>query len=205
MDENVNNPVVPDTSKNLADNGNDSEQNNANSQESKTVTRDAYERLLNQRKKDQSRLKELEAKEQERQEQEQLKRGEYEKVMQLKEERIKTLQSEIESRNAQEQEGKKIMAFMDKLGADISEKDYLSLVDIDSILVDPESGQVDQLSLEKEVNRFSQKYWKVIDRKEKKSPQSVGHMGGTPNMKRDLKSMTREELRQNYIRGNFTK
>jgi hypothetical protein len=169
-----------------------------------TVSYKSHQKLLNQYKSTQSRLKELEAKEQEREESEQLKRGEYEKVMQLKEEKIKTLQTTIEQKQQEELEGKKLMAFMDKLGGKISDNDYLSLIDIDSIAVDPDTGELDQLSLEKEVDRFSKKHWRVIENQKPKAPTSVGHLGGRPNAKRSLKEMTREELRANYIKGNFS-
>jgi len=168
-----------------------------------TVSHKSYQKLLNQHKTQQARLKELEAKEQEREEQEQLKRGEYDKVMRLKEEKIKTLQDRISAQENEQVEGKKLMAFMDKLPGQISDNDYLSHIDIDSIVIDSETGEVDPLSLEKEVERFSKKHWRVIDYGNKKGLPNVGHLGGKANVKRNLKEMTREELRQNFRKGNF--
>jgi len=195
----VNSQFVTDSPNDLVDQGNDSK---VVSDLQDTVSYKTHEKLLNQHKKQQARLKELEEKEREREESEQLKRGEFEKVLSLKEEKIKNLQSVVEQRETERIEGKKLMAFMDKLPGAISDNDYLSHIDIDSIIID-ENGEIDSLSLEKEVDRFTKKHWRVIDYKNKKGLPTVGHLGGRPNAKKSIKEMTREELRENYIRGNF--
>lgn len=199
---NVKSSLVTDNLNDLVDHKTDNK-NVDGTDKQDIVSYKSHQKLLNQYKTQQARLKEYEQMEAEREEQEQLKKGEYEKLLQSKEERIKNLETEVNTNRQEKVEGKKLMAFMEKLPGTISDNDYLSHIDIDSILIDEETGQIDSLSLEKEVNRFTKKHWRVIDHKNKKGLPSVGHLGGKPNVKRSLKEMSREELRQNYIKGNF--
>lgn len=201
---NVKSQFVTDTSNDLVDQKNDNKDVVSNDSQD-TVSRKSFEKLLNQRKSDQSELRELRVYKQEREEQEQLKRGEYEKILQSKDERIKSLQADIDAKNLERIEGKKLHAFLEKLPGKISDEDFMIHINTDAINIDPETGEIDSLSLEKEVDRFNKKYHRVIDYGNKKSLPSMGFLGGRPGVKKSLKEMSREELRENFIKGNFRK
>ena len=93
-------------------------------------------------------------------------RGEYEKILQSKEAEIKELRSqqeEIAKRNVQ---AAKLQAFMDVLPGKLRSKDYLAHVQIDDIVVDPDSNTVDDYSVKRTVDSFLANHSHLIEPKE---------------------------------------
>jgi predicted RNase H-like nuclease (RuvC/YqgF family) len=139
------------------------------------VAYETYQKLLAQRKSDQAKLAEYN----ERLE----KLSEYEKrIEQQEEEKAKAegnWKALIESREAKAKEfetkyqeamtkvssfeqslndAKKIRAFEDAIGGKLIDRDYYNLIDLDSIALDPESGEIDKDSLKKTSESFVKKH-----------------------------------------------
>jgi hypothetical protein len=168
-----------------------------------TVKYSTYKKAINQLKNQKGEIEELRNFRRQIEEKEMQKKGEYDKLLKVRDERINELEGKLGSIERDRLEGKKLNAFIDKLPGKIKKQEYLSFLDTDSINVDPESGQIDEMSLDNAVNSFVKNYNDLIQPTNSKSLPSVGHLGGKPNLKRSLKDLSREELRQAYRQGAF--
>lgn len=162
-----------------------------------------HKKLLNQLKNKSEELEELRRFKEEIEETEAKKKGDYEALLKAREEKIQSLSSKLESYETNLREGQKLQAFMDNLPGKIKKQDYLSFVNLDEIALDPETNRVDETSLKIAVDKFVQEYPDLIEAKGKNSLPKVASLGGRPNVKRSLKEMSREELRQAYLSGQF--
>lgn len=134
------------------------------------------------------------------------KKGEYDKLIQSRDERIKTLEEQISTYHKNEVESKKINSVVNKLPGKLKKNEYLSFFDLEAVNLDPESGEIDQVSLEREVDRFVKSYGTdFLDYGNQKGLPSVGHLGGKPNLKRRLKDLSDEELKKAYLNGEFNR
>jgi hypothetical protein len=133
-----------------------------------SVSYETYQRVLAQRKSDQAELERIKKEYQsildvKKQEEEHKlnEAGEYKKLIELRDQKIKEIADEKESwaKKFSESENrmqsiKKYAAFNSKLPAPLAHEDYYSLIDFNQIVCDPETGDVDQDSVEKLVNNF---------------------------------------------------
>lgn len=132
-----------------------------------------HQRLLSQRKKDQQRMQELEERlnqfeeaERKVEQMEMEKKGEYEKILKEREERINSLMHQIEADKEARINTAKESAFLDSLPGKLRKQEYLSFMDKESIAIDPETGKVDEGSLKQVVDAFIQEHGVLIERKE---------------------------------------
>jgi uncharacterized protein YhaN len=156
------------------------------------VSYETYQKLLSQRKKDQERLATLEKEQAElldrkKQDEEHKlnEKGEYKKIIELRESKISELSSKISelengAKNLEEQltARKKLEAFLTKLPARLIDKDYLRLVDFDEIIVDPDTREVDNESLDNAVNSFVKKHGRLLETKKTGMPNDATTAGG---------------------------
>lgn len=188
--------VVPAESK-------DTKENETVNEEKDTVKYATYKKLLNQRKKDAEELKELREFKEALEEKEAKEKGNYEALLKSREEKIQTLESKLTSYEQDLTEGTKLQAFVDRLPGPVKRQEYLSFVNLDEIALDPETKKVDEHSLKNAVDDFVKNYGDLLDKKENNTLPKVTSLGGRPNKKRSLKDLSREELRQAYLAGDF--
>jgi vacuolar-type H+-ATPase subunit I/STV1 len=148
------------------------------------VSYETYQKLLSQRKKDQERLTALEKEQQEllekkKQDEENKlnEKGEYKKIIEIREQKINELTGKInefenkyKSIEDQLKTRRKLEAFLGKLPARLMDHDYLKLVDFDDIAVDPETGDVDGNSLDTVVSSFVKKHGRLLETKKTGMP-----------------------------------
>jgi hypothetical protein len=156
-------------SKDLVDNKKDKSE--------ESVSYQTYLKTLEQEKNAKERAKtveqelnELKASIAKKKEDELLEKGEVEKLLKLREEE---LQKERDQREKTLQENKelestlvnnyKLDAIMQKLPGKLKHKDYKAFIDIDSVLVDPDTGNIDDGSLSKVVSEFVESHSSLID------------------------------------------
>jgi hypothetical protein len=164
----------------------------------------SYKKAVNQLKNQKSELEELREWKKQIVEDEQLKKGNFEQAIKSRDEALIDLKSKLTNFEQAEIDGKKIHAIQSKLPGKISNPEYLSFIDLDSIEIDPESGDLDELTLTRAVDGFVSRHAKLMEPTNSKGLPTVGHLGGRPNLKRSLKDLSRDELRQQYINGNFS-
>lgn len=129
------------------------------------VSYDTYRRTVNEAKNEREARRKLEAelaeirkRDKAIEEQELAKKGEYEKLLQLREQEAKSLKEQLDAYHAQFKRASKLNAFMKAAGTELDDK-WLSLVDVDSIATRPDAdNEIDQLSVQNAVETF-RKTW----------------------------------------------
>lgn len=134
-----------------------------------TVKYQTYKRAVGEVKRFKSEAQKLKeeneafkAREKAREEAELEKRGEFDKV---KSNLLKELEEERErnKRMAKERaDDRKLGAFLATLGGNVS-RDYWGLINIDEIAIDPDTGEIDELSVTRSVEKFRTKHGRLID------------------------------------------
>lgn len=139
------------------------------SDEQETVKYETHKKLLGQRKADQEKLRQaqdlidkFEAEKREVEEGKLKEEGEYKKLLTLREEELGKLRSERDIAVKENQDTWKYDAFYRKLGGKLENSKYLSFVDIESIIFNPETKEVDQQSVESVVNKFREEHSALI-------------------------------------------
>lgn len=128
------------------------------------VSYETHRRLLDEKKREQAARKQLEAelemfraKEKQIEEEKLKQTGEYQKLLQLREEENKKLKSELDSFENRFKRAAKMNAFIKAAGTELDDK-WLQLVDVDSIAVRPDDNEIDMMSLQSSVETF-RKTW----------------------------------------------
>jgi len=98
--------------------------------------------------------------------------GEFQKLVGIRDSKIADLSSELSTMKQDRDSIKenladtyKLQAFYDKLPSKISNPEYLSFVDLDSIVIDPETKRIDQESVDNVVAGFIEKHSRLLDEK----------------------------------------
>ncbi len=140
-----------------------------------TVAFETHQKLLNEKKKQGEELKKLrdEAAKYaaERKLLEEAALREKEDYKKLFESRDKELETERNARLAIEKQvtdSRKLNTFLKNVGP--LEQEYWSLIDLDRINVDPESGKVDEISTKAYADDFKKTFWKVIGTQKNQMP-----------------------------------
>lgn len=162
------------------------------------VTLETHRKLLDEKKKAQAKLDELLAKEKEREEADAKKRGDYEAILKAREEELQSERSkrlEIEGTLTQ---GRKLSAVIDALGGSVDPRWY-KLIDISNVAINPDSGEVDALTVAK-VAESLKREWPEMLRATSKLPANApqGLEGGSGRVTREAwLKMSYEDMRKN--------
>ena len=169
-------------------------QNSEKSQEKEKdqVSYETHQRLLRQLKKSQeqnklfeNRISDFEQQQNEilkqKKEEEEKKlqeKGEFKKLLEFREQEIEKLKSTIDGISKEKQEAQstiadtvKLHAFYEKLPGKIKKREYLNFVNIDKIILNPETGEIESSSVDEVVNNFMGSYSELVD---------TSHMGKLP-------------------------
>jgi hypothetical protein len=157
-----------------------------------TVSYDTYKRTLSQLKKKDEQLKGYEERllaiEQAEREREQTKRqaeeqrlqekGEFKKLLELERKRNEDLLGQLEGVSQEKMQAQrtiqdtvKLHAFYEKLPGKVKRREYLNFVDLENIVVNPETQEIDSSSVDGVVNSFMDNYSELVD---------TSHMGKLP-------------------------
>jgi predicted RNase H-like nuclease (RuvC/YqgF family) len=153
-----------------------------------------HKKLLDQRKSDQKKLKDLEDKlssfeksQKDLKDKEDLDKGNYKTLLEDREKTIKTLADEINglktkvgSYESQITDAKKLSAFRKQIGGDLKKSQYYDFVDTDKIPLDPETGKIDEKALESYANEFIKEFKDLVKfEKTTKLPDDAGKPGSS--------------------------
>ncbi len=176
------------------------------SEKQDTVSYEVHRKLLGQRKTDQAKMKDLEAKinsfvtEKTQNEENKLaEQGEYKKLVETRDAEIAKLNSENNEYKTSFDKAIKLSAFRDQLGGTVDNNQYYDFVNVDNIVIDPESGTVDDASVEMVVNEFKQSHSKLYTPKSAKvlpnnAPSTTETPQITPSNKTEISTALRTEL-----------
>lgn len=195
--------------------GNPDEQPVADQKDKNVVSYETYQKVLSEKKSVQSKLQELEGKFLETEKAQRLleesklnEKGEFKKLFELKEQELKLereknlkLEKEKDSYKGSLDDTYKLNAFYDKLPGKIKRQEYLNFVDLDSIIINPETGNVDPTSVQNVVASFVENYSDLI------KPNDFGRLPGDApkgsNRKYTIsewKSLSLKEQKENWAR-----
>lgn len=191
---------------------------NASGEEEKVVTDgskdvvsyETFNKLLAQRKKDREKLtnyekqlEELSGWKKSLEEQESVKKGEYEKILSTYKTENETLKSKLSEVQKSIVDGQKYQSFIDKLPGRLDRSEYLQFVNVEEIAIDPETGVVDEATVQSAVDKFVKNYGKLITPTNTKSLPSHAQIGQVGTTIKTVKQMSNEELKQAFIKGQL--
>ena len=145
------------------------------------VAHESFVKALDEKKRAQAKAADLQRQLDEIQnrakldEEEQLKKkGEFQKLLELKESKLQTLEQQM--RSAEERavgaeraitDTWKLNHFYEKLPGKLKNRQYLTFVDLDDIVLNPETKEVDSDSLDKVVNSFMEEHGHLVEKQTK--------------------------------------
>jgi hypothetical protein len=127
--------------------------------------------ILGEKKKLGEKLKTFEQQNKERLEKELKEKEDFKSLLTLREEELKSTQEKLSSIHAQQIRGAKLDAFLDSVGGAIQPQ-YWPLIDLEKIVVNTESGEVDKMSVAKACEEFKKTYSQIV---------TTGNAALTPN------------------------
>ena len=185
------------------------QQGTAPSTQKDVVQYQTYQKVLGEKKKMQEQLgsvqkqlDELLAAQKQAEEQKLAENQEFKKLLDLRTQELEKTSNELNSMRAQHANAQKLDAFLGALGGRVDRK-YWGLIDLDQVVLDPESGQVDEMSVTKLVESFRAEHGRLIDTPNSKKlpnefPKGVQQPGGF----RDLSLKEQMAKAAEYIANN---
>lgn len=136
------------------------------------------------------------------------KKGEYEKLLKLREEELeKERQSKAQVlKDKTELESTlvtnyKLDAIRQKLPGKLKRKEYEGFIDTDSVVVNPDTGDIDEVSLNKVVSEFIEQHSALIDNSNFKGlPSDAPKGSGKRYSNSEWKSLSLKEKKENWSR-----
>lgn len=128
------------------------------------VSYETHRRLLNEKKKLQEEFAAAQTALKDREEKELREKEDFKTLLALREKELKTLQSKVDISEQQKSEAVKLDSFLKSLDGQVDSK-FWGHVDLSQIIVDPTTGQVDEMTVLKEVERFKKTFPEIIQRK----------------------------------------
>jgi len=137
-------------------------------QKTDTVKYSTYQKVLGEKKRNDDRIAQMQSElsafkdAQKQQEQDDLfKRGEFEKLAKQKDEEISNLRNGLSEHKTRETNYRKMSSFLKTLGGNLDAKFY-DLVPIDNIVANPDTGEIDDMSVTKAVEQYRQTFPETI-------------------------------------------
>jgi len=162
-----------------------------------TVAYETHQKLLGEKKKLQERLDAIEAERRQKEEEELTKKGELQKILELREKEAKELREKLQAKEEREQQARKLSAVLKGLGGSVDEK-WFSVIgqEIDQVLVN-DQGEIEQMSVTSVVENLK-KLWPEMTRRpmpgmpnENPAPGSLGKIARSEWLKLSSKEMTK--------------
>lgn len=150
----------------------ESEAGGKTKEEKHVVAYESFVKVLDEKKSLQAKLQEYERLRKEDEERKLNEKGEYKKILELREKELEETRLKLEkvSNEKIETEGDlrdtwKLQAFYQELPGKVKKSEYLSFIDLESIVLDPETRQIDKASVKNAVSNFMENYSDLVDTK----------------------------------------
>jgi hypothetical protein len=144
-------------------------------EEKQSVAYETHRRLLDEKKKLQARLDEIETQRKAREEEELAKKGEVQKILELREKELTETREKLRLKEERETEARKLSAVLRGLGGNVDDK-WFSVIGshIDELAVNPDTGEIDEMSVTRVVEGLKRTWPEML-----KKP-VVGMPNGVP-------------------------
>ena len=174
-----------------------------------TIAYETHKKLLAQRKSDQEKMRSLEQQLNEfisakkmTEEQSLAEQGKYKELLEQRAKELEEAKKENAHYKNSFDKAIKLSAFRDQLGGTVDNSAYYDFVNVDKIVIDPETGVPDLSSVEDVVNEFKQKHSKLYTPRVSKAlpndaPKDT-YSVTTPKNKNEFASALRDELAKQF-------
>lgn len=125
------------------------------------VSYDTHRRLLDEKKKTQAERDQLLAEKKQREEEEAKKRGDYEALLKSRDEALAKAQADLASVRETQAKARKLAAVLDSIEGEVEPK-WFSLIDVSSVVTNPDTGEIDQMSVTKVVEGLRKTWPEMI-------------------------------------------
>lgn len=125
------------------------------------VAYETYRKVIAEKKRFQERAEQLEAQNAEREKKELEAKGEYQKLLELAKADAEAAKSKLTQIESERQTAKKASALLKALENGLPEKFY-GFLPMDEVVVDPDTGEVNQLSVAKAAEEFRKNYPELL-------------------------------------------
>ena len=126
-----------------------------------TVSYESHLKLLDEKKKLKAENDAFKAEKAKREQEELERKGEYQKMLENERKAREDAENQLKTVKEQETARRKLGAVLKGVNGSIDSKFY-GLIDIDEVQVDPDTGEIDQLSVTKAVERLKKAYPEII-------------------------------------------
>jgi hypothetical protein len=165
--------------------GNDNPDNSSNDQgKGDTVSRAAYDKAVSEAKAAKKRLAEIDAAHRSKTEADLKAKEDWKALAEQKEAEVADLLKQIEEKESKikgfeirDEQATKLGAFLKTLAVPVSEKVW-QLLPLDQVVVNPESGKVDQTSVTKAVEKFKAEWPELLKTPKPGMPNAAPPTGG---------------------------
>lgn len=140
------------------------EKGDAQTTQNDTVKYDTYRKVLGEKKKMQQRLEELEAKQRDHEEKSLIEQNKYKEAYEATKKELEDQKIKLKTLEQQEVDGKKLQSFLETIDGKIESK-YWGHISLDKIIVDDTTGEIDKMSVMREVEFVRSTYPEIIQRK----------------------------------------
>lgn len=133
-----------------------------------TVSYETHRKLLSEKKRRDEELAEARAKADQlaadlkaREEKELREKEDFKKLLEIREKELLETKAEAQKLSSTMAEARKLDAFMRSLNGQVPRK-YWGMIDTDSIVIDPSTGNVDEMSVGKAVENFRKEFPEIV-------------------------------------------
>jgi predicted nuclease with TOPRIM domain len=176
-----------------------------------SVSYETHTRLLEQRKKDQEKLRETNAQlesllkeKADREKQELEQQGNYKKMLELREKEVSETKQRLSELESRWTNSMKLSAVISKLPGKVEKSQYLGFIDLDKVAIDPDTQEVDVASAESAASEFVKSFPELIKADGKKLPShsaNGGQAGITYEQWRKLPLSEKKKYKPSDING----
>lgn len=150
-----------------------------NQEAKSTIAYETHRKLLDEKKKLQAQLEALASKEREREESEARKRGDYEALLKAREEELAKERAARQELDQRITHGMKLNMVIEALGGQVDQKWY-KLIDTDEVAVNPDSGEIDKMTVARVAESLKKQWPEMIQRNAKLPATAPQGLNGGP-------------------------
>jgi CRISPR/Cas system CMR subunit Cmr6 (Cas7 group RAMP superfamily) len=163
------------------------------------VAYSTYKRVLAEAKKFKELADSL-SKQTEAEKEKQLKdQNEWKSLAEMHKAKLDVAQKELEEKNRAISDGLKFSEFNRHLGGKLKHSSYANHVDFDRILINPETGMIEESSVKTVVAEFIKQHSALVDFGNKPRLPNEAPRHGLPSGKKSIEEMTSKEMEQHIL------
>lgn len=140
-----------------------------------------FQKLLSEKKKLKEKLDKIERQETKRRDDELKAKEDYKSLLEVREKEINDLNQKLTDYTTRESSSRKLESFLDSIGGKIQKKFWVH-IPLDKVQINPDTGEVDEMSVTKAVEHFRKEYPELIEKQGASKMPNESPKGGGVNL-----------------------